>query len=269
MSAPTGGRPPDLCVACPRRSGTHFAIDAIRNNFSPHYVVESDQPLVPEYEGDSLHLLDDDEARRFVVRSADTVAGHAFIYWTHRKSLDLILQGGRIADPGLREAFRQAVTGMRFLYVFRDARDVAVSHCFLKEKWGGYDPARAIGHMAEWAEAAGNWTRLAEEPDVRILYVSYELLKRSYEDVIHRIGAFIGVEPASPIRQAAIRQDGTRDESLAYTTRKFRKGVVGDHVNHLGADETRYFETHCRALYEPERTLDELNARGSAAPARD
>jgi hypothetical protein len=154
MTATPGRRPPDLCVACPRRSGTHFAIDAIRNNFAPHYVVESDQPLIPEYGGDSLHLLDDDEARRFVERSADAGAGHAFIYWTHRKSLDLILQGGRIADPGLREAFRQAVTGMRFLYVFRDARDVAVSHCFLKEKWGGYDPARAMGHMAEWAEAA-------------------------------------------------------------------------------------------------------------------
>jgi hypothetical protein len=148
---------------------------------------------------------------------------------------------------------------MHFLYIFRDARDVAVSHCLLKEKWGGYDASRAIGHMADWAESAGHWLSHRDERDIDILYVSYELLKRSHEDVVRRIGAFIGLPPASPIRTATIGPGGTKDESLAYTTRRFRKGVVGDHVNYMGAEETAYYDARCRPLYEPHHSLEDLN----------
>jgi hypothetical protein len=258
-------KPSDICVVCPRRCGTHLTIDSIYNNWKPYYRVESEERLIPQYIGGSVHLVRDGEAREFIRRaSRRNERTSAFIYWTHKKSFADLVAGRKIETLGLRAEFSRAVRGMKFIYVFRDARDVAVSFCFLKEKWGGYDPERAISHMEEWAESAKHWLTYRDDDELDILFISFELLNREYEQVMRRIGAFLGIPPAMPIRNAMIREGGVKDEALAFTTRRFRKGKTGDWVNYMGPTELRYFDEHCRELYEPERTLDDLNSRFSA-----
>jgi len=252
-------RPSDVCVVCPRRSGTHLTIDSIYNNWKAHYRVGSEQPLIPEYGGDSLHLVGDEEAREFIRRASEDHEGKtAFIYWSHQTSLADLAAGKDIGNPGLRAEFSRAVRAMKFVYVFRDARDMAVSFCFLKEG-GSYDPERAISHMSTWAESARNWVAHRDDDAIDILFISFELMKREYEQVIRRIGAFLGIPPESPIRSAMIQEGGVKDEALTFTTRLFRKGTTGDWANYMGPRELRYFDEHCRGLYVPELTLRDLN----------
>jgi len=142
----------------------------------------------------------------------------------------------------------------KMIYVLRNPKDTMVSlHFFMGEARDGW-----LGNE----HGPGSYNRFVAEPSVnpfgsywghcekmqalmddvgkgRATVVYYEHLKEDLEREVERLAEFLDLPPLTAAKMAAItKRVSLKSMSEAEGTKKLvRKGIVGDHVNHLDAQK--------------------------------
>ncbi len=252
-----------VVVATHRRSGTHWTIDALRNNSpdvsetfltleraSSHH----DSPLpLPEFRG-RLQTLEG----RVLVKVHDLPAA---TFWKRDEERAFALSV-------LRES--------PVIYVHRDGRDVMVSLYFYMQsfdadvkkqsfsdfirsesKLDGIDSG--MSRPAYWAHHARVWR---QQPNV--LLVSYEALEERYETTVRDMAAFLGIGLRRSLRRIdlpgksgtpslvgrALWKLGHRQRRLSSAVQP-RRGSSGDWRNHFNDNDLAFFMAEAGDQMQP------------------
>ena len=242
-----------IVVATHRRSGTHWTIDALRNNspdVSETFLTlervssDHDSPMpAPEFrrrlktlEGRVLVKVHDlpvatfwkrDEERAFAL----SVLGESPVIYVHRDGRDVMVS----------------------LYYYMQSFDADVKHQSFSEfirsesKLDGVDSG--MSRPAYWAHHARGWRQQAN-----VLLVSYAALENDYETSVKEMAAFLGISVGRSLRTIdlpgksakpslvgrALWKLGHRQKRLSSAVQP-RRGSSGDWRNHFDDDDLIFF----------------------------
>lgn len=131
-----------------------------------------------------------------------------------------------------------------FLFMIRDPRDVAVSYQQGNLKWMEKFKAVEQG-MAATKEYYDGYVAAADKPNVTHLY--YEDLHQRFPPTFKRLCQFVGVDDRDHLIFDSMRGSSFsalygRAHHQENKSLGARKGVVGDWVNHLSADDMAWFK---------------------------
>ncbi len=222
----------NIVVASHRRSGTHLAIDTIRNNIlgvNPAFLTL--ETILPRHTEPVTRA--DFEAKR-------QAPGRAIIKTHGFSSMELFP-----VDDGLREYARGLLHNSHIVYALRDGRDVMVSFYeyrkkiaggqlapfseFLRTPYGGYSsPA------AHWSAHVKDWLSKTD-----VLPIFYEDMHADFEGVVDRLAAFLNLPRRGDVFDAVISRNAAAAETS--TAVLYRRGKVGDHADYFSADDTAFF----------------------------
>jgi hypothetical protein len=168
--------------------------------------------------------------------------------------------------------------GARYVYVYRDGRDVAVSYYHFYRSHlgfaGSFDEFYALFlrgtlQYGSWFRHVADWRRRADEPNVCVL--SYEALQREPEPALHALASLCRVRLSSQrvrtildcssfdaMKRLEDKFDHARAEpaSRVASGAFVRSGRVGEHGEILSEAQQRSFERMLR-MHGPRR-LPEL-----------
>ncbi len=242
-----------IVIATHRRSGTHWTIDALRNN-SPDVCEQflTLERISPQHDS-PLPLA---EFRR----QLDALENRVLI-----KAHDLP-SAGSFDGESERDFARQLMRQSPVIYVHRDGRDVMVSlyHYlrsfsetarsqtfaeFLRSESTLDGETTCMSRPAYWAHHARAWLR---QPN--LLPVSYSALESDYDSVLRAMADFLGVRlrrsprsitlpgaQASPtLFDKARWKLGLRRERLSSAVQP-RRGSSGDWRNHFDENDLAFF----------------------------
>lgn len=250
----------NIVVASHRRSGTHLAIDTIRNNIlgasNAFLTVET---LLPTHK-DRL-AIEDFEARR-------RTAGRPILKIHDFPDLQLFPQEG-----GLRDYAAQLLRDSRIVYAVRDGRDVMVSFYeyrkkidaglasvpfsdFLRRPHAGFSSA-----AAHWAAHVQAW--LAHDD---VLPVYYEDMHDDFARVVGQLSEFLGLPHRADLFDVVMSRNPAA--AGATTAVLFRKGKVGDHAAYFSSDDYAFFDREAgegMALYGARRAAPRPASKAPAA----
>jgi hypothetical protein len=243
----------DVIVISHRRSGTHFAIDAIRNNF-------------PDCRGEHLdldHLRPSHPARMTPRHVEERRARGPVVFKSHA----LPEPERSFGDAETSDFVRRIVERARIVYVHRDGRDVCVSLYFYARNFDPAVRAMAFGEFLRmnnefdaaaydgdltrveyWCRHVEGWTA---RPDVFAIGFS-DLLER-FDETVGRLASFL--DRPAPRTVCKVRRRALGGGPLGKVLEKlrtrldarfssvgFRKGVAGDHVRHFAPEDSDYFD---------------------------
>ncbi|MDZ4253018.1 MAG: sulfotransferase domain-containing protein [Sulfuritalea sp.] len=216
-----------ICIISHERSGTHIAIDIIRNNFIAYslrrYV--SFKYLAKRYE--SPLELGEEELPRFdqpVVLKSHSPGFHPDYYGT-----------GNVAND-LFDQFKRKST---CIYVVRDPRDVIVSHFDHLHAFGEIDPTLSLTEyirmparfgmtpMEYWLSHVNYWSGVANIP-----CISFEDMRGNYYAVISKLRTIVPSEVGSiiDVRDAPASRDTFVGE---VTSIGYNGGIIGRYRHRL------------------------------------
>ena len=242
-----------IVIATHRRSGTHWTIDALRNN-SPDICADfltlervstrHDTALPLSKFRQQLDALD----RRVLIKVHD------------------LPSAGYFHGEAERDFARELMSNSPIVYVHRDGRDVMVSLYyylrtfsdvvrgqsfaeFLRSESTVDGIANGMSRPAFWAHHAGAWLH---EPN--LLPISYAVLETDYKDTLREMADFLGVrlrrslqaitlpgEQASPsLLEKARWKLGLRRSRLSSAVQP-RRGSSGDWRNHFDEKDLTFF----------------------------
>ncbi len=238
-----------ILVISHRRSGTHWVIDSLRNNF----------PDV-EYQFYNLDEISKNHQRYIPVskfnRKISKASGH------------LILKSHMTAQltpfrSGEREFVKELLKNNKVIYVYRDGRDVLVSLYHYMRGFRNDLPRfsdfirmendfdcyySSVNRIEYWKEHVVGWI---SKSDLDVITVSYEQLHSDYEGTIRKLSDFLSLPLKSNsidrielkkygiFRRALRRLLPTIARSSAISP---RKGVVGDWKNYFSERDLELFE---------------------------
>jgi hypothetical protein len=153
------------------------------------------------------------------------------------------------------EGLRMAFPAAKFIHMLRDPRDAAVSGWYLGQRTDPAQMAERFGDKTSYfrqfidiwvGEAALGFEFGAKHPEQYIEVRYADLLERSEAallPVLRFLGVDASLETAKACMAAAAFQRLSRGRTSGTEDRRshFRKGVVGDWVNHLDAETNEYF----------------------------
>jgi hypothetical protein len=243
----------DVIVVSHRRSGTHFAIDAIRNNFAGYRREHVDLDHLRPSHPAGLTL---DEVRRAMAAGPSLFKSH------------MLPDPGRFfGDAAVARFVRDLLDRARIVYVHRDGRDVLVS---LYHYAQNFDPAVRRMGFAEFLRMDNEFDASAYEGPLKrveywcrhvagwvdgpgILTVGFDELLRSFDGTLARLARLL--ERPLPERVCRVRRRALPGGPLGrlverlrtrvgsrYSSVGFRKGVSGDHARLFAPEDAAYFE---------------------------
>lgn len=252
-------RPANIVVASHRRSGTHLAIDTIRNNLvgasSSFLTLET---LLPQHK-DHMTRPAFEQRRR---------AGGVPILKVHDfPGMDLFA-----SDAATQSYVKGLVADSRTVYALRDGRDVMVSFYEYRKK---INPAtlpsfsefiRAPHHgygslAAHWAAHVKVWLTRGD-----VLPVFYEDMHDDFAATVRRLSEFIGLPHKPELFDSVISRNA--EAAQASTAVLYRRGQVGDHAAYFSADDAAFFAREAAegvALYQEHRASKRVPARAKTA----
>ena len=160
----------------------------------------------------------------------------------------------------------------RFANIIRDIRDVLVSRYHHDLRLGNVPPGTSftdfyflLGHerMDHYARYQYYWHRDMDEPAAEPLLLSFEGLKSNFESEVRRFGRFLDLEDDEIDVQAAHERTNIRDKIKPGS--HFRKGEVGDWVNHMTPEVSEAFRRQLDEIGYGE-FLQQLSRRGIVIP---
>lgn len=260
----------NVAVFSHRRSGTHLTIDTIRNNFAAY----GDPPVNIDA------LRDPERAPEVRARLARRGASPAILKSHSPGRLE-----HHFTSRAALEAALQAVRDTRWIYVYRDGRDVLTSlyhyvrfvrddlmsisfREFLKMKdvLSKRPSYQDLDSAEYWNHHVLSW---AGREDV--LYVSFESIVTDYERFVARLADFIEQPMPAQIRSVVRRAGGAprsrwtslslvREKmfklhqeymrGLQYSSVHFRSGRSGAHEGLFDARGLEYFDTRASDAME-------------------
>jgi len=274
---------PYVLVISHERSGTHIAIDAIRNNFSnfkAHYYLNIDRLA----EGHHQHCEPEVIERKCKLKPR--------VIKTHMTPDTRAFFGGGVSvDRLVDEIIGQA----RQIYVYRDGRDVMASlYTFWSRTIPGFsgttfsdmlrghysvDTGRArtsfSNPISYWKQHVGSWLQ-----NDNILALSFEDFVHNYDITVEKVGQYLGMRPSEPIksvvRQGSGVQRGKIRETISrlywrkirgieITSVSFNKGGDAGHRSMYSDSDLAFFDGEAGALlaelgYLPWRSYQPLDS---------
>ena len=243
-----------IVIATHRRSGTHWTIDALRNN-SPD--VNSTFLTLEQMEPSHHQPIPLKEFQA----TLDALDGHVILkihdlpsanYWNGQQE---------------REFALAIIKGSPTIYVYRDGRDVMVSlYYYMKQFRGDFadlsfsdflrmdnelDGEPTMSRPAFWAHHVQTW--LAQP---NLVSVGYESLETDYEATVQRMADFLQIRLDSPLQSIHVQKQkqnksfgnrllnkvGLKSEKVSSAVSP-RKGKSGDWRNHFSDDDLGFFMT--------------------------
>lgn len=256
-----------ILVISHRRSGTHWTIDTVRNNFaSTSRTFLTLERLLPWHK-DSISL----DKFQSLLASQDGIP----IIKTHL----LPTLGAFTQEPALEGFVHGLLDKSKIVYVYRDGRDVLVSLYHYAKKFNPEieqisfsdfirmddEGSRSVGNgecisrMEYWRRHVEGWLA---RPDV--LGLQYESLHSNYEESVANIANFLELKPQSNIKKIELPKYGNRSSATGKMVAKAmdmlrsmlrpkslgkssavlpRKGVVGDWRQHFAEEDLLLFDT--------------------------
>lgn len=241
-----------IIVATHRRSGTHWTIDALRNNspdINPKFLtLEQTEPAhhqpIPLMEfRDTLDSLD----KRVLIKIHDLPSA---TYWQGTQE---------------REFALDLMNTSSTIYVHRDGRDVMVSLYYYMKQFredftdlpfsdflrmsNELDGETRMSRPAFWAHHVRTWL---EQPN--LIAVAYESLETDYEATVEKLANFLNIDLTYPLQSVNVHQTkenkslvnrllkrvGLKREKTS-TAVSPRKGKSGDWRNHFSVDDLEFF----------------------------
>ncbi len=240
-----------IVVATHRRSGTHWTIDALRNNspdISPQFLtleqtaLDHHQPMT----------LDDFQRNLFLLNGHVLIKVHDLPSATFWRDYDR------------REFAKRILRDSPTVYVHRDGRDVMVSLYHYVQSFNEQvanmsfpeflrmpnelDGKTTLSRPAFWAHHIQIWTA---QPN--LIPVSYQSLETDYEQTVKDIAAFLGVKLNPSIQPINIRKNkkpsltqriqyrlGLNRQKVSSAVQP-RKGKSGDWQNYFSEDDLQFF----------------------------
>ena len=259
---------PHVFVISHERSGTHVAIDALRNNF-PIYKSQFYTSLDRMTDGRQFHRHPEIiEARLQIAPS---------VIKTH-----MFLDTNAFFDNGgpISQLVTSLVQNAKLIYVYRDGRDVLGS---LYTFWtrtipkfngitfsdmlrGNYtaDVGKArrgsSNPVSYWRNHAESWIGRED-----VLALSFEEFVNNYDETILRIGKFLEREPIEPLKSvlrngSGVKRGRLRETLLTLYMRKikgieltsvsFNKGASGGHRAAYSEEDLAFFDQQAGELLD-------------------
>lgn len=252
----------NVVVVAHRRSGTHLAVDSIRNNSE---VYGRDPASVDQLTIDHLRRGANPHVSLREFQQNLTATPHVFKSHAH---VDLASYWGDA--PEAWQYLSGVLPQAKIIYVYRDGRDVMASlyhYCcgfmpevarmsfsdFLRMD-NDFDSETYPGRMSRveyWAYHVGGWLA---RPDV--LHVSFRQLRHHFEQTFRAIAGFIGLpEPvrvsnvvraqtaAGRVWRAVHNQLRFPFNRISHSSVSFRRGTVGDSRSLFTREDHRYFNS--------------------------
>jgi len=250
---------PHIFVISHERSGTHIAIDAIRNNFpiyKKRFYVNIDRMV----EGHRAHCGSEIIEAKLEVPS---------VIKTH-----MVLDPGTFfdGDGSATQLVKSIVHDSKLIYLYRDGRDVLGSLFTFWSRsipeFGGTDFSdmlrgnfavnvgrarrNSTNPVSYWQEHVQNWAGREE-----VLALSFEEFLNDYDNTIMRISDFIGMPPVDPLKSVLRKGTGAQRGKLIealfkFYTRKikgieltsvsFNKGSSGGHRAVYSKEDLVFFD---------------------------
>jgi hypothetical protein len=246
-----------IVVASHRRSGTHWTIDTIRNNFadvSMRFLTFED---IVNKEEMSL--------RKF----QKLIAGNSKLVIV-KMHLDADFRS--ITDDKTRSYVEQLVQGSRVIYVYRDGRDVMASlynymqifspevqdmsfSAFIRSP-ATYDVTGTMNCIAYWKDHVNGWF----EKDA--LQIDYRSLQNDYVSSVYQLGAYLNLGNPAGIKEIPLTTPRNRDLMSRIRSRLLRttygqsssvaprKGKTGDWRNYFSDQDLSFFNDIAGDLLE-------------------
>lgn len=256
-----------ILVISHRRSGTHWTIDTVRNNFaSTSRTFLTLERLLPWHK-DSVSL----DKFQSLLASQNGIP----IIKTHL----LPTLGAFTQEPVLEGFVQSLLDKSKIVYVYRDGRDVLVSLYHYAKKFNpeigqisfsdfirmddeggrGRENGVRVDRMEYWRRHVEGWLA---RPDV--FGLQYENLHSNYEESVANIGDFLGLELQSNIKRIELPKYGNRSSTTGRIVAKAmdmlrpvlspkrlgrssavlpRKGVVGDWRQYFSDEDLLLFDT--------------------------
>lgn len=237
-----------IVISSHRRSGTHWIIDLIRNNFfQVSKKFENLDRLLPSH-GDHLFIAD---MENFINSSEKKV-----ILKTHMTAM---------LSPFERNSpeflfVKSTLEKSRIIYILRDGRDVLISlYYYLKPyrediqgpfsnfliSMNDFDWAFAnLNRIEYWKIHTEGWKKVNN-----ILIVTYEEIIENLSDVLYRISHFLGLNlnprvTSIPLKKSLIWRALKKayPQLVRSSTINPRKGKVGDWKNHFSEKDLELYE---------------------------
>ncbi|MEM7386663.1 MAG: sulfotransferase domain-containing protein, partial [Verrucomicrobiota bacterium] len=235
---------PHVVVLSHERSGTHIAIDAIRNNFPAyreHFYANIDR-MVPGH----WNYCEPEESERDLAIRPRVVKTH--ITKDFHRFFDGKEEAVRVADALLGDA--------KLIYMYRDGRDVASSlFSFLKGSQPSFGNVSFSEFLREVVESDLSRTRFSMNAldywvhhiegwwgRDDVAFFSFEDFTRRFDETVARIGKHIGMEPENPVKKVVRTRKRPawmpepvyklfmrRIVGVDITSVSFNKGKVGGH----------------------------------------
>lgn len=164
-------------------------------------------------------------------------------------------QVGRILKTHALQVRRD---GTPIVYIVRDGRDVMVSYYHYRYGTGKHQPLHEASppsfseflkrHVPDWMHHVSQWIK--RQPDI---LVRYEDLRAIPTEVLASLFLGLGIEVQGRIVREALEVFSFRKLSQRHPGEEdrgsfFRKGIVGDWVEHFSEDDLRYFKETAGAL---------------------
>jgi len=245
-------QPKTIVIATHRRSGTHWTIDALRNNspdINPKFMTleqtepSHHQPIpLDEFQAQLGSL-----SKHVLIKIHDLPSAS---YWQEKRE---------------REFSLAIIQHSPTIYVHRDGRDVMVSlYHYMKSFREDFsdlsfsdfirmdnelDGKPTMSRPAYWAHHIKTWLK---HPNT--ISIAYESLETDYEATVLKMANFLNIELNStlqtvdlhrskqniPIATRLLKKIGIRHEKIS-TAVAPRKGKSGDWRNHFNVDDLDYF----------------------------
>ena len=241
-----------IVIATHRRSGTHWTIDALRNNS-------------PDINNKFLTLEQIDPSHAFHIplddfqTELDTLEGHALI-----KTHDLPSATSFDSTPE-REFTQELMQNSPVIYVHRDGRDVMVSLYYYMKSFSEsvaeisfseflrmdteLTDGKSISRPAYWAHHIQTWLNHPNS-----IAISYKSLESEYENTLRDMAQFLDIQLFDKLSTIDVHQNqknkniGTRvlkklglERGKTSSAVSPRKGKSGDWRNHFSEDDLAFF----------------------------
>ncbi|MCI4644659.1 MAG: sulfotransferase domain-containing protein [Hyphomonadaceae bacterium] len=146
---------------------------------------------------------------------------------------------------------------VRMINIIRDVRDVCVSRYFHDVRHGHFkgsmDDFFSTGQARSRIDEYVEYHRFWHAQPHPILLLSYERMQHAFKAEVRRLFEFIDLEPArtETLLKLAKRKTDMKRQTMTGEGHHRRKGVVGDHANHLSPDQIETIDGWLKASDYP------------------
>lgn len=231
----------NIIVASHRRSGTHFTIDTLFNNFDCFNMFEGK----PYLNLDSKDNTNSPPEGRFILKTHSTSDIKHFL---------------KSKVPQNNSQITDLLSNSKIIYVYRDGRDVLLSLYNYQKKFdksldgvsfsdfirqdNTYEKHIIKEKMSRakfWANHVNNWSKRND-----VLLICFDELKENLESVIVKMELFIGEKSKNSLINVSLSKKEDNDLidrkiSVVRSSISFNKGVSGGWREYFTKDDLDFF----------------------------